>query len=110
MCVAITGRPASSHGLAAVGTRAALPMAAFALAFSSPPTLPTPHERRGTFVPVSGPRPHPGHDLLGALGMLPVQRPPFQNPLHTFALFNQLPPNGVYNGKIPCDNNQATNA
>src|SRR2546425_12657391 len=25
-------------------------------------------------------------------------------------MFNQLPPNGVYNGKIPCDNNQATNA
>src|SRR3954464_936124 len=25
-------------------------------------------------------------------------------------MFNQLPPNGVYNAKIPCDNNQTTNA
>ena len=26
------------------------------------------------------------------------------------AMFNQLPPNGVYNGRIPCDNSHATNA
>src|SRR6266446_5463529 len=26
------------------------------------------------------------------------------------AMFNQLPPNGVYNGRIPCDSNHTTKA
>src|SRR5438105_1396944 len=64
MCVAITGPLASSQRLATVGTRAALPMATFALAFPAPATLPTPHERRRILVPVLGDRLQPGHDLF----------------------------------------------
>src|SRR6516225_9710835 len=82
LLIAIIRRRAPRHRAACVAARAAQAVATLTLTLAALPPLAAPRERRGRLVPVLRDRLEPGHDLLGAAGVLAGQGTPLQDALH----------------------------